>query len=68
MMYEEMEVGMDLAGCVGCPHAEECEALELFWGCGVWEDSMGEDLQGSSIFLLKRTYVRLFLGFSGSIC
>ena len=46
MMYEEMEMemGMECEGCVGCPHAAECEALELFWGCGVWEDEMGEDL------------------------
>jgi len=44
MMYEEMEVGMEMVGCVGCPYAEECEALELFWGCAVWEDEMGEDL------------------------
>ena len=28
-----------------CPLAGACELHELFWGCGVWEDSMGEDLQ-----------------------
>jgi len=47
MMYElELWEEMDLmcAGCVGCPHVDECDALELFWGCSVWEDSMGEDL------------------------
>ena len=30
--------------CEGCPLAEQCEAHELFWGCGVWEEGMGEDL------------------------
>ena len=42
MMYELEE--MMCAGCAGCPHAGECEALELFWGCEVWEEEMGEDL------------------------
>ena len=31
--------------CEGCPLAAECELHELWWGCGVWEDGMGEDLQ-----------------------
>lgn len=30
--------------CEGCPVADHCEALELFWGCGVWEEGMGDDL------------------------
>ena len=30
--------------CENCPLAEECELHELWWGCGVWEDGMGEDL------------------------
>ncbi len=30
--------------CETCPLAAECELHELFWGCGVWEDGMGEDL------------------------
>ena len=32
-------------GCEHCPYAEQCEARELYWGCGVWEEQMGEDLQ-----------------------
>lgn len=44
-MYEEYEeMGMELVGCAECEHRYECEALELYWGCGVWEEAMGEDL------------------------
>jgi len=31
-------------GCAHCPYCEQCEAQELFWGCAVWEEQMGEDL------------------------
>jgi len=44
MMYDEMEMEMECVGCEHCPHAAVCGELGLFWGCGVWEDSMGEDL------------------------
>ena len=52
MMYEGMTVKeMELAvfdleceSCEGCPFAAVCGELELFWGCGVWEESMGKDL------------------------
>ena len=30
--------------CENCPFAEQCDKEELFWGCGVWEDMMGDDL------------------------
>lgn len=30
--------------CDRCPFAEECSRGEWFWGCGVWEAYMGEDL------------------------
>lgn len=30
--------------CEGCPYRDRCGSEEIFWGCGVWEDSMGEDL------------------------
>ena len=30
--------------CEQCPHYQECEEQELFWGCSVWEEEMGEDL------------------------
>ena len=30
--------------CEKCPFAEQCRREELFYGCGVWEDQMGEDL------------------------
>ena len=52
-MFNEMEKEMlrrihelELEDCNGCPFAVECEAHELFYGCAVWEDEMGEDLQG----------------------
>lgn len=35
---------IDLTTCENCPFANECEELQLFWGCAVWEDEMGEDL------------------------
>ena len=52
MMYEGMSVEeMELAvfdleceGCEGCPFAAVCGEHELFWGCPVWEEEMGEDL------------------------
>lgn len=34
----------DCADCADCPLAGLCADRELFWGCGVWEDQMGEDL------------------------
>lgn len=36
------EYGED--GCQHCPYREQCEEAELFFGCGVWEEMMGEDL------------------------
>lgn len=30
--------------CEACPFADRCEKEELYWGCGVWEEMMGEDL------------------------
>ena len=30
--------------CASCPYAEECHASEGWWGCGVWEKGMGDDL------------------------
>ena len=30
--------------CEECPFKDSCKSEELFWGCGVWEDDMGEDL------------------------
>jgi hypothetical protein len=30
--------------CEVCPFAERCGREELYWGCGVWEEMMGEDL------------------------
>ena len=52
MMYKKMSVKeMELAvfdleckSCEDCPFATVCGKYELFWGCGIWEESMGEDL------------------------
>lgn len=30
--------------CEICPFYNTCEKEGLYWGCGVWEDGMGEDL------------------------
>ena len=47
MTVEEMELAvfdLECKDCTECPFKEVCSKHELFWGCGVWEDSMGEDL------------------------
>ena len=43
-MIEEEGYSEEKNYCEGCPCRERCKAEELFWGCQVWEDSMGEDL------------------------
>lgn len=30
--------------CLNCPVREECDNNEMYFGCGIWEDNMGEDL------------------------
>ena len=30
--------------CEVCPYAGQCDANDLYFGCGVWEVSMGDDL------------------------
>jgi hypothetical protein len=30
--------------CEECPFKDSCDSEELFYGCEVWEDGMGEDL------------------------
>ena len=48
MTVEEMELAvfdLECTDCKECPFKEVCGKYELFWGCGVWEDAMGEDLQ-----------------------
>ena len=47
MTVEEMELAvfdLECEGCESCPFAAVCGEHELWWGCSVWEDSMGEDL------------------------
>lgn len=34
-----------LRSCEECPFKDSCQSEELFWGCDVWEEEMGEDLQ-----------------------
>ena len=40
----KMVRALESHSCEGCPFADQCEALELYWGCPVWEEGMGEDL------------------------
>lgn len=46
--YEVVEELLEEYGCEHacehCPYAEECSAQELYWGCVVWEEQMGDDL------------------------
>ena len=30
--------------CDYCPYSDVCDKHELFYGCAVWEDEMGNDL------------------------
>ena len=44
-LAELVEFGGDLdPACERCPYADRCQREELWWGCGAWEQSMGEDL------------------------
>lgn len=44
-LAELVEAGGDLEpACAQCPYADRCQQEELWWGCGAWEQSMGEDL------------------------
>ena len=50
LMMEYVVIGdevveMSCSGCADCPFHVQCEKEELWWGCSVWEESMGEDLQ-----------------------
>ena len=42
-LYQAVDMNCE-ACCEACPYADRCGKEELFWGCFVWEDSMGEDL------------------------
>ena len=39
---EFLETGENV--CARCPYRDQCEKEELYWGCGVWETQMGDDL------------------------
>ena len=40
-----VEYGGDLEpACARCPYAEQCKTQELYYGCGAWEQAMGDDL------------------------
>lgn len=30
--------------CESCPFKQLCKDVELWWGCCVWEEEMGDDL------------------------
>ena len=30
--------------CTHCPYRERCHSEELYFGCAVWEETMGEEL------------------------
>ena len=34
----------DYETCSHCPLENVCGECELYWGCGVWEESLGDDL------------------------
>lgn len=41
MTIDEIE---EMAFCEYCPLKNVCGKEELYFGCGVWEESMGDDL------------------------
>ena len=42
-MYEQS--GMEAEEfCSQCPFRQQCQAQDACYGCGVWEEAMGEDL------------------------
>jgi len=44
-LSELVEYGGDLEiACERCPYRDRCHREELWWGCGAWEESMGDDL------------------------
>jgi hypothetical protein len=44
-LSELVEYGGDLEiACERCPYRDHCHREELWWGCGAWEESMGDDL------------------------
>lgn len=43
-VVEKLLEQYDVDGCDYCPYADVCGQKELYWGCGVWEAQMGEDL------------------------
>lgn len=43
MLYMVFDFDDDMT-CENCPLKEECGLYELYYGCIVWADEMGEDL------------------------
>ncbi len=44
-LAELVEAGGELeTACERCPYRAQCRQDELWWGCGAWEQSMGDDL------------------------
>ena len=41
--FEEFDLD-DYETCEHCPLEDVCGKCELYWGCGVYEESMGDDL------------------------
>ena len=50
----EKVYALECDSCEECPLTNLCESYELFWGCEVWENSMGENLQRSFSYLKKQ--------------
>lgn len=42
-LFEENDYDAEKT-CRECPFRAECKASDLCYGCGVWEELMGEDL------------------------
>lgn len=44
-LAELVEAGGELeTACERCPYRARCRQDELWWGCGAWEQSIGDDL------------------------
>jgi len=38
------DITSEITSCANCPYHKACEKNELYYGCSVWENEMGEDL------------------------
>lgn len=43
IFFRNKEINLDET-CINCPFNDVCGKIKLFYQCGIWEDSLGENL------------------------